>query len=173
MHPTRLRGGEIVAGAGALLLLVALSLRWYAGTGGAGPTATGWGGLGWLALVPVVLAIASALVLVVATLTERDSAAIPVAAGVATVPLALLAIAVIAGRLLAEPGLGQGLTDAQVKVELPAFGGLVGAAAILVGSWIAIGDERTGSTHAREQTERALAVRGAPRPVPPRPDDPS
>jgi ABC-type transport system involved in cytochrome c biogenesis permease subunit len=162
MNPSRLRAGEIVAGLGALLLLVSLFLRWYA------PGGEGWGSLGWLALVPVVLAIAAGLALVVATLTERDSAAIPVAIGVATVPWALLAVLAILVRLVAQPG-----PNAETLVRWPAWMGLAGAVAILVGAWRAIGDERTGSAHAREQTERALSVRGTPRPAPPRRDDPS
>jgi hypothetical protein len=170
MHPSRLRSGEIAAGLGALLLLLTLFLRWYTGKHGYYRLQDGWGSLGWLALVPIVLAIAAALALVLATLTERGSTAIPVAIGVVTVPLGLLATLAVAVRLLAEPGLGYGLTDAQVDVGLPAFLGLAGAVAILVGAWIAIGDERTGSSHARAQTEQALSVRGNPRPVPPRQD---
>ena len=172
MRPTRLRRGELVAGAGALLLLVTLFMHWYTGSDGYYLPQDGWGSVGWLVLIPVVLAIAVALALVVATLIERDSTAIPVAIGVVTVPLGLLATPAVVVRLLAEPGLGSGLTDAQVEVELPAFLGLAGAVAILVGAWIAIGDERTDSAAAREQTERALAVRGAPRPVPPPRDTP-
>ena len=172
MRPTRLRSGEILAGLGALLLLVTLFLRWYTGTDGSYLPQNGWGSLGWLALVPIVLAFAAALALVIATLTEGDSSAIPVAIGVVTVPLGLLAALAVAVRLLAEPGLGSGLTDAQVEVELPAFAGLAGAVAILVGAWIAIADERTGTAEARAQTERALSVRGAPRPVPPPRDAP-
>jgi hypothetical protein len=107
------------------------------------------------------------------TLTERDSAAWPVAIGVFTVPLALIASLTILVRVLAEPGLGYELRDAEVDVRLAAYLGLVGALAILAGAWRAIGDERTGSTHARAQTEQALSVRGTPRPVPPPRDDPS
>jgi hypothetical protein len=161
MHPTRLRSGEIVAGLGAVALLVSLFLGWFADR-------SGWGSLGWLALVPIVLAIALGLALVVATLTERDSAAIPVSIGVFAVPWALLAVLAILVRLVAQPG-----PNAETVVRWPAWLGLVGALAILVGAWRAIGDERTGSAHAREQTERALSVRGTPRPVPPPADDPS
>jgi hypothetical protein len=187
MRLTRLRTGELIALLGALALLVSLFLPWFATDGfyrriedpspaldaiaiGLPAAPSGWSSLGWLALVPLVLAIAAALSLVVATVTERDSAAIPVAIGVITVPLGVLATLVTSVRLLAEPGFGVGLTDAEVDVRLPAFLGLAGAVAILVGAWRALADERTHTAEARAQTERALSVRGEPRPVPPPPD---
>ena len=83
-------------------------------------------------------------------------------------PWGLLAVLTIVVRLIAQPG-----PNAEVSVRWPAYLGLAGALAILAGAWRALADERTGSAHARAQTERALSVRGAPRPVPPRRDDPS
>jgi hypothetical protein len=79
--------------------------------------------------------------------------------------LIVLVLAVLAG-------LGVGASDGEVAVEWPAFAGLVGSVAIVAGAWIALADERTGTALSRAQTERALAVRGAPRAVPP-PRDPS
>jgi hypothetical protein len=163
MQPTRLRSGEIVAGVGAVALLVALFLGWFA-TPGSG-RASGWGSLGWLALVPLVVAIAHGLALVVATLAERTPA-VPLAIAVLAVPWGLLAVLAILVRLIAQPG-----EDALMDVRWPAYLGLAGALAIVLGAWRAIADERTDTAHARAQTERALAVRGAPRPVPP-PRDP-
>jgi hypothetical protein len=161
MRLFRLRSGEIVAGLGALLLLVMLFLPWFG-------ERSGWSSLGWVALIPIVLAIACALALVVTTLTERDAATIPVAIGVVAVPWSLLAVLAILVRLVAQPG-----ENAVVDVRTGAWIGLAGAVAILAGAWRAIGDERTGSAHARAQTERALSVRGTPRPVPPSRDEPS
>jgi hypothetical protein len=185
MRLSRLRSGEIVAGLGAIALLVALSLAWF----GAEPTVyapvdeipagfrgllhqSGWSGLGWLALVPLVVTIALALALVVATAAERTPA-LPLAIGVLTVPSALLAVLVILARLIDQPGLGVNAPDSFVEVRWPAYLGLAGALAVLAGAWRAIGDERTDTAEARAQTERALGVRGAPRPVPPRRDKPS
>jgi hypothetical protein len=178
MRLTRLRTGELIALLGALALLVSLFLRWYRGgeyrIGETGTrflrdaAASGWSSLGWLALIPIVLAIACGLALVVVTLAERDSAAIPVTIGVTAVPWALLAVIAILVRLVAQPG-----PNAFVDVRWPAYLGLAGALAILAGAWRAIGDERTDTAAARAQTERALSVRGEPRPVPPRRDDPS
>jgi hypothetical protein len=154
-----LRSGEIVAGLGAVALLVALFLGWFATAAGA--SRSGWGSLGWLALIPLVAAIALGLALVVSTLAERTPP-LPLAVGVAVVPWALLAVFAIVVRLVAQPG-----PNAEVSVRWPAYLGLLGALALLAGGWRAIGDERTNTAEARAQTERALAVRGTPRSVPP------
>jgi hypothetical protein len=68
-------------------------------------------------------------------------------------------------RLLAQPG-----PNAEVSVRWPAYLGLAGAVAILAGTWRALADERTDTPESIAQTERALSVRGEPRPVPPPPD---
>jgi hypothetical protein len=165
MRLTRLRSGEIVALLGALLLLVTLFLDWFGLAGHAADS--GWGGLGWLALVPLVVTIMLGLALVVATVAGRTPA-LPLALGVLTVPWALLAVLAIIVRLIAQPG-----PDADVDVRWPAYLGLAGVVAVLLGAWRAIGDERTNTAEARAQTERALSVRGTPRPVPPPRDKPS
>jgi len=166
MRLRRLRAGEIVAGLGALALLVALFLDWFE-TPDSGGRETGWASLGWLALVPLVVTIALALALVVATIAERTPA-LPLALGVMTVPSALLAVLAIVVRLIAQPG-----PNAEVTVRWPAYLGLAAAIAILAGAWRALADERTDTAEARAQTERALSVRGTPRPVPPPRDKPS
>jgi hypothetical protein len=160
-----LRSGEIVAGLGAAALLVALFLDWFTAPGGAGRS--GWASLGWLALIPLVVAVALGLAFVVATLAERTPA-LPLALGVAAVPWSLLAVLAVVVRLLAQPG-----PNAEVNVRWPAYLGLAGAVAILAGAWRALADERTDTAAAQAQTERALAVRGQRRPVPPRRDDPA
>jgi hypothetical protein len=132
----RLRSGEAVAGLGALALVVAMVL----------------GPFGWLVLVPFVVTAALGLLLVLTTLAERTPA-IPLAIGVMVVPWALLATLAALVRLL-----GGGETEAWL--------GLAGALLALVGTWRALGDERTDAAESRAQTERALAPRGEPRDPP-------
>ena len=184
MRLTRLRSGEIVAGLGVVALLVALFLPWFGGepltyapvgelpSDFAEQRESGWAALGWLALVPLVATIALGIALVVTTVFERTPA-VPLAIGVMTVPWALLAVLAILVRLIAQPGLGIGVADVYVQVRWPAYLGLAGVVAVLAGAWRALADERTDTTEARAQTERALSVRGAPRPVPPPRDKPS
>jgi hypothetical protein len=161
MRLTRLRSGEIVAGLGAVALFVSLFLDWFE------VDHSGWDSLGWLALIPLVIAVVLGLAMVVATAMERTPA-LPLAIGVATVPWSLLAVLAIVVRLIAQPG-----PNAEVAVRWPAYLGLAGALAILIGAWRALADERTDTAEARAQTERALSVRGEPRPVPPPRDEPS
>jgi hypothetical protein len=171
MTPSRLRAGELVAGLGALALVVSLVLPWY-DVAAPGAHETGLRALGWFAVLVFVLAVVAGVGLVLATLVEVSPAR-PVAVGVLAVPIGLAAILVLVVRLIAEPGLGVDATDAEVALRWPAWAGLAATLAILAGAWIAIGDERTGTALARAQTERALSVRGEPRPVPPRRGDPS
>lgn len=168
--PSRLRAGELVAGSGAVILAVSLLLPWY-DVAAPGAHESGLRAVGWPALIVLVLAVLAGVGVVVTTLTEVTPAR-PLAVAVVAVPLGLLAVLVVIFRLVAEPGLGVGASDGEVAVEWPAFAGLVGSVAIVAGAWIAIADERTGTALSRAQTERALAVRGAPRAVPP-PRDPS
>jgi len=178
MRLSRLRSGEIVAGLGAVALIVALFLDWFeqplpvfrridpgdaVDAVGISPpwVDSGWGSLGWLALVPIVVAVLCGLALVLATLAERTPV-LPLAIGVMTVPWALLAILAILVRLMFQPG-----DDAHVDVRWATYLGLAGALAILLGAWRALADERTDTPEAIAQTERALSVRGAPRPAPP------
>ena len=137
MRLSRLRSGEIVAGLGAAAAVVALAA----------------GGPSWLVLVPLGAAALGALALVVATLGERTPK-LPLAVGVATVPVGVLAVLAALVEAIAEGG-------------WEAWLGLAGALAILLGAWRALADERTDTPEAIAQTERALSVRGAPRRVPP------
>jgi hypothetical protein len=171
MTPSRLRAGELLAGLGALVLAVSLVLPWY-DVAAPGAHETGLRALGWFAVLVLVLTVLAGLGLVLATLRERSPAR-PLAIGVLAVPVALLAILVVVVRLIAQPGLGVDASDAEVALRWPAWAGLAGALAVLAGAWRSLADERTDTAEARAQTERALSVRGEPRPVPPRDGDPS
>jgi hypothetical protein len=60
---------------------------------------------------------------------------------VATVAFVVLLVRVA----IAQPGLGSGLPDEGVAVQLPAYLGLVAMAAIVAGGWRSMADERTGA----------------------------
>jgi hypothetical protein len=164
----RLRAGEWLAAAGAVILVVALFLRWFevqtrarvTETAGrfvtAGPHTTGWSSLGWLLVALLVVVIALAVWMVVATAGDA-AVSQPVMAAVllsALGPLALIALAIRVA--VAQPG----AADELVEVEPFAYLGLVALALVVAGAWRSIADERTG------------APESAYTPPPPRPAPP-
>jgi hypothetical protein len=167
----RLRSGELLAGAGALALLVLLFLDWFQPVLNRRVTETsgqlvepalntsGWAALGWLLLVLLAALVLLAGWLVVATATRapvsRQMAAAVLTASFGAVVLVILVLRVT----VLQPGLGAGLPDEAVAVKLPAYLGLVALAALVVGAWRAIADERTD---ARESAYTLPPARPAP-----------
>ncbi len=171
----RLRTGERLAFAGAVLLAVLLGLNWFllsTPDARVGQHESGIRALGWFATLLMLFAIVAALAMVFASLTQR-AAAIPIVGAVLTTFLGFFATLAILIRLIAQPGLGVDAGDVDVEVLLPAYLGLLAAAAITAGGWLSMADERTDTAESREQTEDVLRVRGAPRPAPPRTANPS
>jgi hypothetical protein len=150
MRLDRLRAGELTTLVGAAGLLVVMFLHWFRadvvriqviGHGGP-PEATGWGSLGWFAAALIALAILVALTSVVLALKE-ESPALPLAGEVLTCVLGLAATLAIAFRLVFQPGLDVGAPDPYVTILGPAWLGLLFAAVLTAGGWIALKDERT------------------------------
>jgi hypothetical protein len=131
MRLGRLRLGELIALAGAICLIVALALPWYENSQG---KLSAWATFG-PAVALLVLAATGALLLVVATVTER-STAIPVAAAVGSTLFGILGVGAAVVRLLERP-------DHSTELCAGAWLALVGALAVLVGSWGSMRDERT------------------------------
>jgi hypothetical protein len=124
-------GGELLALAGAVCLIVSLTLPWYENAEG---KLSAWSTFG-PAVVLLMLAATAALVLVLATVTERTPA-LPVAAAVWGVPFGLLGVTAAIVRLLERP-------DHATSLCAGAWLALVGAVAVLLGVWQSIRDERT------------------------------
>jgi hypothetical protein len=117
----RLRAPELIAGAGGVALLVALSTDWYSG-------ATAWQAFSVLDVVLALLALAPlALVALQAT---RQSPSLPVAFSVLTTVAGALATLLILYRILNQPG-----PNDLVEVEPGAWLGLAAAAAMAAGGW--------------------------------------
>jgi hypothetical protein len=131
MKLTRIRLGELLAVAGAVCLIVSLTLPWYENAEG---KLSAWSTFG-PAVVLLLIATIAALVLFLATVTER-SPALPVAAGVWCVLFGLIGVIAAIVRVLERP-------DHATSLCAGAWLGLVGAVAILVGSWQSMRDERT------------------------------
>lgn len=135
MDIRRLRLGELIAGTAALGLLVTLLADWNRDattlTDNAVRVQSGGSALGWPVVLLLLIACGLGLALVVTTVTKRP-AAIPIGAAVLTTAVGLLAVLVLAIRVLTlDDSLGG------------AYLGLAFAVLIPAGGWIAMADERT------------------------------
>jgi len=132
MRLTRLRVGELLALAGAVCIVVALTRRWYETPTGA---LSAWATFG-PAVVLLMLTAVGGLALAVVTVTERTTA-LPVAAAVWGTLLGFVGTIAALVRVLERPDHATGLCAG-------AWLGLVGAVLVLAGSWQSMRDERTG-----------------------------
>jgi hypothetical protein len=125
-----LRTGELLAGAGAALVIVSLFEPWYER---AGVELDAWDTFG--PSVVLLLAAASvALALVVSTVAER-TVALPVAIAVWCVLLSVIALIAALVRVFERP-------EHATSTAVGAWLALAGAAAMLLGAWQALRDER-------------------------------
>ena len=131
MSLRRLRLGEVLATAGAVCLIISLTLPWYENAEG---KLGAWSTFG-PAVVLLILAAIAALALLLATITERTPA-LPVAAAVWGVLFGLIAVAAALVRALERP-------DHATSLCAGTWLALVGAVMILLGAWQSIRDERT------------------------------
>jgi hypothetical protein len=135
---SRLRRGEVIAGAGGLLLLGFLVLTsWYRvrSVRGASTTFTGWQMLTasrWLVLVTIIVGLS----LPYFQLTRR-APAIPVILSVIVTVLAAVTTLVLLYRVLINMPGTDGLTD----VRLGAYLGLLSALGIAVGGFLSVREE--------------------------------
>jgi uncharacterized membrane protein len=146
MSLRRLRSGELLALAGAICLIIALTLPWYENAQG---KLSAWATFG-AAVVLLILAAAGGLALALATVTERTTA-LPVAAAVWSTLFGILVTIAAVVRLLERP-------EHATMLCAGAWLALVGALAVLIGSWQSMRDERT-SMYPPDAT--------TPRPAPP------
>jgi uncharacterized membrane protein HdeD (DUF308 family) len=144
MRRAHIRPGDLLAGAGAVCLIVALTLPWYENADG---KLSAWSTFG-PAVVLLILAAIAALVLFFSTLAERTPA-LPVAAGVWSVLFGLLAVVAAIVRVLERP-------DHATSLCAGAWLGLVGAVAVLVGSWWSMSDERPSQYEPAQPDPRRL-----------------
>jgi len=129
--PSRLRRGELLAGASAVLLAIFLvGGKWYRpGTGSAG-SQTGWQALTdlrWLLLLTIIAAVA--LVIVQAT---RRAPAIPVTMSLVVMLLGIVTVLALIYRVLIDPPPHQ---------QAGAYLGLLSAIGIMVGGYLSLRQE--------------------------------
>ncbi|HET6870288.1 MAG TPA: hypothetical protein VFH80_30530 [Solirubrobacteraceae bacterium] len=128
LDPGRLRRGELLAGTGAVLLLVfLLAGKWYGHGSGA---RTGWEALTslrWLLLVTI----AAALALVAAQVARR-SPAIPVTLSMIVTVLGLITVLALVYRVLIDP---------PAHEQAGAFLGLLSAIGVAYGGYLSLREE--------------------------------
>lgn len=148
-----LRSGELLGVVSAVGLLAVMFESWFGG-------ASAWDSL---TLLRVPLVITALLALAVAVLTVSRTVAMACSAAAITVGVGTLTLLPLLYRVaINEPG-----SDAAGDIGWGAYLGLLCVLGCVVGAWRALADERTDAATSLRQTERVLAVRGAPRPAPP------
>jgi hypothetical protein len=160
--PSRLRSGEVIAGASALMLLASMFiLNWYGLTTTFSPTAEGlglptavnaWDGLTilrWLLL----LTAGSALALVYFQASRR-APALPVTLSALVTVLSLISVLCLVYRVLInQPGPGE-----VVEARAGAYVGLASAGALFYGAWRSLRQEGIPAKDAPTITELEPAM---------------
>jgi CDP-diglyceride synthetase len=127
-YPSRLRRGEVLAGVGAVLLLVLmLAGTWYRP---AGHSQTGWQALTvlrWLILVTIICALALTI-----TQITRRAPAIPVTLSVIVTVLGLITVLALIFRVL---------IDAPAHQQAAAYLGLLSALGLAYGACLSLRQE--------------------------------
>jgi hypothetical protein len=160
---SRLRHGELIAGAGGVALLVVMFLDWY-GAGGSAElggqsieVSIGLSAWEAFSVTDLILALTAVAGIGLAVLTaSRRSPALPVAAAVIATTLGALATLLVVYRILNQPGPNEFL-----EVKFGAFLGFLSVLAVAVGGFRAIRDEEG------EEAPIPTDVRPAPAPVGP------
>jgi hypothetical protein len=134
MSLRRLRVGELVVLAGAICVAVSLLEPWYEGPVSGQLDAWDTFGAG---VVLLLASLCAGLAVVVSAMLER-SAALPVSTAVWSVALGLAGTIAAVVRVLERPAHSSSLC-------LGAWLALIGAVAILLGSWLVLRDERPAS----------------------------
>jgi hypothetical protein len=163
MDLSRLRGGELIAGAGGIVLLVALLfLNWYSGVSvqtGFGEFEIGgelgaWDRQGFLGTLANLIILAAGIVGVgtaLLTATAR-TVALPVAASALTAAGGVAAVAMVLLRMLFQPG-----NNESVDLEVGIYVALIGAVAVAYGGWQSMQEEGTTLADARGQPRGRFA----------------
>jgi hypothetical protein len=160
---SRLRAGEWLTVGGAAGLFVVLFLDWFEDPPGRGGVASGalartvgvsgWSGLGWFMDVLLLIVVVGGLA-VAFTTVKKASPAMPVGSAVLTFALGAVVLLALAIRVLTRSG---GLGAAEVW----AYAGLLLAALIPAGAFLALKDERTQAPESAYTPPPARPVPGS------------
>jgi hypothetical protein len=130
MNFRQLRMGEMVALVGVLCLVLSLFEPWYQSPIG---NLDAWDTFG-PAMALLLACLSAALAMLISAVSER-SAALPISSAVWCVLLGLIGLIAAIVRVLERP-------DHASSLCVGAWLGLAGAAAVLLGAWLVVRDER-------------------------------
>jgi hypothetical protein len=166
MDLSRLRGGELIAAAAGIVLLVALLfLNWY-GVGASFETPIGnfsasadigaWDHQGFLGTLANLVILAAGIVAVgLGLLTAMSrTVALPVAASALTAGLGIGAVMMVIGRMLFQPGVNEA-----VDLKFGIWLALIGAVGVAYGGWQSMQEEGTTFEGARREGRAAGSSR--------------
>jgi hypothetical protein len=148
----KLKFGQKVAAIGGAVLLISMFLDWYGVVGGneGGNAFDHPGFAGGIADVFLVAASVVAVGGAVLAATSR-ALGIPVALSAITTFLGALAVVMVAGRMILQPGPNEFIT-----LQIWIFVALAAAGAIAYGGWISMRDEGTSFDQATDQLRDAV-----------------
>lgn len=174
MDISKLRRGELIAGASGLLLFVFMFFKWYGVEGPGVEQAEAFGietsvsaskAFDFIDMVLLVTAIV-AVGLAVMTAMAR-SVSLPVAASALTAGLGILATVLVLYRILDVPGEAPDPFDVTRKIGV--FLGLLAAAGVAVGGWLSMQEEGTTFGQQADRLQDRLSEPDEPPPPPPAP----
>jgi len=167
MELSRLRPGELIAGAGGVALLVVMFFDWYAAGGQTQfqgqdfEISLGFNAWEAFSITDLILALTAVSGIALAVLTaSRRSPALPVALSVITTTLGALATLLVLYRILNQPG-----PNDFIEVKFGAFLGFLSVLAIAAGGFRSMRDE--------EGEDAPMPTDVRPTPAPEGPGDPA
>jgi hypothetical protein len=177
---SKVRGGELIAAIGGLVLLFTLLfLDWYGVKGsidigfgnfdikaGASAGFNAWDGQGIIGTLANLVILAAGLAAVgLAVLTARSrTVALPVAASALTAGLGFGAVVMVIGRMLFQPGQGE-FVDLKFGIYLA----LISSAVVAYGGWQSMQEE--GPSSPRDQVQTNVPAAGTSPPAAPPPSE--
>ena len=138
MDTSKLTTGDIIAGVGGIVLLIALFLPWYGvsadipGVGSLSESASGWEVLSLIDILLFLIAVAA-----IAIVAARAAGALPadIPAPVILLALGALAVLLVIFRIIDIPTDGDVPDQIDLSRKVGIFLALIGAAAVAYGGW--------------------------------------
>jgi len=173
MDLRKVKGGQLIAAIGGIVLLISLLfLDWYGVEGhidigfgdfdisaGASAGFNAWDGQGFLGTLANLVILAAgicAVGLAVLTATSR-TVALPIAASALTAGLGIGAVVMVGGRMLLQPGQGE-FIDLKFGIYLA----LISAVVVAYGGWQSMQEEGTTFEQARDQLQTRFGEQPPP-----------